>query len=81
MTLRLTVPTRKRLERLAKATARSKAFLAQEAIESYLDLQEWQVAAVERGLRDADEGRLLDDAAVDDWLAGWGTKKEKKAPR
>ena len=81
MTLRLTVPTRKRLERLARATARSKAFLAQEAIESYLDLQEWQVAAVERGLRDADEGRLLDDAAVDGWLAGWGTKKEKKAPR
>jgi RHH-type transcriptional regulator, rel operon repressor / antitoxin RelB len=54
------VPTEvaKRLEALAEALDRSKSYVAAEAIEEFLALQEWQVGAIRRGLRQAEEGKL-----------------------
>ena len=60
VTLRLDSATRKRLERLAKATERSRAALAADAVRQYLDLNEWQIAAIQAGVREADRGRLID---------------------
>ena len=60
ITLRLDSATRKRLERLAKATERSRAALAADAVRQYLDLNEWQIAAIQAGVREADRGRLID---------------------
>lgn len=40
-----------RLAHLAQATQRSKFFLAAEAIEEYLAVQEWQVAVVQKVYR------------------------------
>ena len=54
MTLRLAPKTIARLEGLAKATERTKAFLAGRAIEEYLDMQEWQVAAIREAVVEAD---------------------------
>jgi predicted transcriptional regulator len=34
------------LQQLAKSTGRSRAFLAAQAIEEYLDINEWQVAGI-----------------------------------
>jgi RHH-type transcriptional regulator, rel operon repressor / antitoxin RelB len=81
MTLRLEAAMRKRLEKLSKATARSKSFLAQEAIRAYVELQEWQVEAIHEGLRDADEAKFVDGELVDEWLETWGRPKEKRPPR
>jgi len=58
VTVRLDSRLRKRLDALADATDRSNSFLAAEAIESYLDLQEWQVAAIQEGIRQADAGQF-----------------------
>ena len=60
VTLRLDSATRRRLERLAKATERSRAALAADAVRQYLDLNEWQIAAIQAGVREADRGRLID---------------------
>ena len=60
VTLRLDSATRKRLERLAKATERSRAALAADAVRQYLDLNEWQIAAIQAGVREADRGRFID---------------------
>ncbi len=81
MTVRLDRETRRRLERLARATARSRAFLAQQAIRDYLDLQEWQVSAIEAGVRAADEGHLVGHKAVESWIESWGARREKRRPR
>lgn len=64
VTLRLDSKTRKRLDRLAKATERSRAALAADAVRQYLDLNEWQIAAIEAGVREANRGRLIDHAAL-----------------
>ncbi len=81
MTVRLDGPTLRRLERLARSTARSKAFLAQQAIREYLELNEWQVNAVHEGIRAVNGGRVVDGDEVEAWVASWGRKPERKAPR
>ena len=48
--------TSKRLSQLAKATRRSKSFLANEAIERYLAAEEDFVAGVKRGIEQIEEG-------------------------
>ena len=64
VTLRLDAATRKRLDRLAKATERSRAALAAEAVRQFLELNEWQIGAVEEGVRQADRGLFIDHARL-----------------
>ncbi len=64
VTLRLDPETRKRLDRLAKSTERSRASLAAEAVRQFVELNEWQIAAIEEGVREADGGRFIDHAKL-----------------
>ena len=60
VTLRLDAATRRRLDRLSKATDRSRAALAAEAVRQFVELNEWQIAAIEEGVREADRGQFID---------------------
>ena len=64
VTLRLDAKTLERLDKLAKAIKRSRAALAAEAVKQFIELNEWQVAAIEEGVREAEAGRFLDDARL-----------------
>jgi len=64
VTLRLEPGIRKRLDQLAKATERSRAALAAEAVRQFVELNEWQLAAIQEGVRDADSGRFIDHARL-----------------
>lgn len=64
VTLRLDRATRKRLDRLARATERSRAALAADAVRQYLELNEWQIAAIEAGVREANRGQFIDHARL-----------------
>lgn len=55
MTLRLPPDTIARLDGLAKATDRSKAYLASRAIEEYLATQEWQIKAIQEAVDEANK--------------------------
>ena len=57
--LRLPKGTKERLQELAEATGRTKAFLAQDAIERYLELESWQIQAIQEGLKAVDEGKVV----------------------
>ena len=48
VSVRIDPVIKKRLEKLAKSTGRSRSFLAAEAINEYLDLNEWQVAGIQK---------------------------------
>ncbi len=63
----------KKLAHLAKATGRSKTFLAEEAIEQYCDLQSWQVKAINKGLKAADDGRFVSHEKI---RKKWERKRE-----
>ncbi len=82
MTLRLDSRILQRLDELAQATDRSKAWLAAQAVKTYLDLNEWQIKAITDAAKRADrrEAKFMMDDEVDAWLATWGTSKERKPP-
>jgi RHH-type rel operon transcriptional repressor/antitoxin RelB len=56
MTIRVDRRTKSRLEKLAKAMDRTKSYVAAEAIRAYIDLNEWQIAEVKAGLKEANAG-------------------------
>jgi RHH-type rel operon transcriptional repressor/antitoxin RelB len=63
MTIRVDRRTKSRLEKLAKAMDRTKSYVAAEAIRAYIDLNEWQIAEIKAGLKEANAG---DFAAADE---------------
>jgi len=64
VTLRLDAATRKRLDRLSKATDRSCSALAVEAVRQFVELNESQIAAIEEGVREADRSQFIDHARL-----------------
>ena len=79
VTIRLSASTFRRLRKLAAAIDRSEASLAVQAVESYLDLKEWQTNAIREAVRLANRrnAKFVDHAEVDAWLATWGTAPER----
>ena len=63
-TLRLEPDIRKRLDRLAKTTERSRAALAAEVVRQFVELNEWQIAAIEKGMQQADKSQFIDHAKL-----------------
>jgi len=56
LTLSVDADLKKRLEKLARATRRTRSFLAAEAIRDYVKLNEWQVGEIEKAIQEADRG-------------------------
>jgi len=71
MTIRLDDAEKDRLDQLAEATQRSKSFLAAEAIRSYLDSNEWQIAQTQAALNEADAGDFASDEDVSALARKW----------
>jgi predicted transcriptional regulator len=71
MTIRLPTKLKKQLDRLAKATERSKSWLAADAIRSYLELQAWQIDEIKAGVKEADAGDFASEAEVQAVLGKW----------
>ena len=64
ITIRIERDIKERLEKLAQATARSRSFLAAEAIRCYLDQQAWQVEQILEGIEEAEVGKLVEHEKV-----------------
>ena len=72
MTIRLEPELKQRLDQLAKATHRSKSFLAAEALRDFVELNEWQVEEIQSALKEADNGDFASRQAIDKTLNKWG---------
>ena len=59
MTVRVEPEIKTKLNKMAKATARTKSFLIADAIREYIELNEWQIEAIQEGIRQADAGKLI----------------------
>jgi len=57
--LRIPKDTKNKLEDIALATGRSKAFIAIEAIEKYCEMEAWQISAIQKGLKQAEDGEFV----------------------
>lgn len=57
--LRLPEETENKLEMIAKATGRTKSFIALSAIEEYVDLQAWQIQEINEALEQIERGEVV----------------------
>ena len=71
LTLRLDSKLKRKLDKLAKATERSRSFLVAEAIRDFVALNEWQIAEIKKGLREADAGDFASDKEMERTIAKW----------
>jgi RHH-type transcriptional regulator, rel operon repressor / antitoxin RelB len=71
---RVSADLAERLATLAQTTHRSKSFLAAQAIEEFLNVQEWQVEAIKEGIAAADRGDLRSHEKAIAILNSWGTR-------
>jgi RHH-type transcriptional regulator, rel operon repressor / antitoxin RelB len=69
------------LQQLAKSTGCSRAFLAAEAIEEYLHINEWQVAGILGAIASLERSEGVPHECVNEWVATWETPKEHRPPR
>jgi predicted transcriptional regulator len=80
-TVRVDSAIKKRLEKLAKSTGRSRSFLTAEAIAEYIDANEWQVTGIRRAIGSLDRGEGVAHDEVRDWVRSWGNKDERPVPK
>jgi len=64
LTLRLDPKLKNQLDRLSKATSRSRSFVAAEAIREYVALNNWQIEETRRALTEADRGEFATEKDV-----------------
>ena len=69
---RVTAEVADRLNALAKSTHRSKSFLAAQAIEEFLNVQEWHVEAIKEGIAAAKKGDVKSHEQAIAILNTWG---------
>lgn len=76
VTLRLDPKLKKQLDRLARATNRTRSFLAAEAIREYVSLNEWQIQEIRKGIEEADRGEFASEEDIARVLNKWTGKCE-----
>jgi predicted transcriptional regulator len=81
MTVRLAPEVKEKLDALARTTKRSKSYLASEAIETYVNLNAWQVAHIQAALAEDEAGGPgVPHEEVVQWMQSWGTDHELPRP-
>lgn len=71
VTVRIEPGKRAALDELARATARDRSHVINEAIDAYLFVHRWQIAHIQEGLRQADGGEFAGDDEAAEAYARW----------
>ena len=64
ITFRLDADKREGLDAIAKASDRDRSYVLNEAIDLYLDVHQWQIEHIEKGLRQAKARQFAGEAEV-----------------
>jgi predicted transcriptional regulator len=78
MTIRLPQEMRARFDALAKATGRNRNALAQEAIRRFIEMEEWQIAEMQAGLREAEAGTFASEDEMEEVWAEFGVERRRE---
>ena len=66
---------------IAASMDRPKSWVIEQAVKDYVALETWRLAAIDEGLRAADEGRTVAHDAVADWVRSWDGPNELAPPK
>ena len=65
LTLTVSAKTKNLLEKLAEDTDRSESMLAVEAIERYLEVEDWRVKEIKKAIKEADAGDFVSEKELE----------------
>lgn len=71
VTTRIPVEDKDRLDKLASATGRTKAFIIANAIQNYLEHEAWQIEETTQALKEANAGDFATDEETEAFFAKW----------
>ncbi|MHB8502131.1 MAG: CopG family ribbon-helix-helix protein [Candidatus Acidiferrales bacterium] len=74
VTLRLDGGLTGKLDKLARATRRSRSFLAAEAIRDYVALNSWQIEEIHKGLAEANRGEFATESEMKRVAKKWARR-------
>ena len=63
------------LDALAGSMDRDRTYLLSEAIQAYLETQQWQLQEIEAGIAEADAGDVVEHSKVKAMAAKWRRRK------
>ena len=63
------------LDALANSLDRDRTYLLAEAVQVYLDTQQWQLEQIRAGIAEADAGQVIDHSKVKAMTARWRRRK------
>lgn len=69
------------LERLARATDRPRSWHIEQALDSYLEIQTWQIAQTEKSITEMDAGQSITHKEIKKELLDWGKGNKPKRSR
>jgi predicted transcriptional regulator len=69
-----------KLSAVATRLDRSKSWVVQQALKEFIELQLWQMSAIEKGLSDVESGRVIAHEDVVAWVESWARPDELPMP-
>ena len=81
LSLRLDEKIKEDLEREARLQKVSADDIAERAIRSYLDIQEFEREVLRQRITEADKGAFISGDAMHRWIESWGTDHELSPPQ
>ena len=63
------------LDALADSLDRDRTYLLAEAVQAYLETQQWQLEEIRAGIAEADSGKVIDHRKVKAMAARWRRRK------
>jgi len=71
ISFRLDAKKRAALDAIARAHDRDRTYVLNEAIDAYLDVHQWQIEHIQKGIRQADAGEFASDTEVAAAFSRW----------
>ena len=65
----------RRLSEVAEVMDQPETALVEQAVRDFLEVRDWQDAAIDEGLRAAEEGRVFEHDEIVEWVASWDTER------
>jgi predicted transcriptional regulator len=75
ISFRLPIDQVSALDSLAESLDRDRTYLLGEAVQAYLDTQQWQLEQIRAGLAEADAGHVIEHRKVKAMAARWKQRK------
>jgi len=81
ISVRLDADLNDRVAAIAAALDRSKSWVIEQAVADFVAVQEWQLAAIDEGIKAADAGQAVAHEEVVAWVRSWGKADELPMPK